>query len=216
VKSVEKPHVLVFGSSGAIGSECARVLSDKFDIFEANRNTEISQNPNKFSTVVWAQGLNHTSSFLDTTEEDWQRIFEANFDYVRRTVKDLLMNDLVLNPCNFIFIGSIWGELSRSNKSAYISSKSALSGLTRALAAELGGRGIRVNCLMPGVIDNVMSRNNLSSGQMENLITSTPTTSLINENNIARIVEFLALNNSAGISGQSIVVDNGWSIARSF
>jgi NAD(P)-dependent dehydrogenase (short-subunit alcohol dehydrogenase family) len=207
---------MVFGSSGAIGSECARVLADRFNVFEANRTTEILQNSYKFSTVVWAQGLNHTSNFLDTTEQDWQNIFEANFDYVRRTVKKLLDYDVVTNPSNFIFIGSIWSELSRSNKSAYISSKSALTGLTRALAVDLGERGIRVNCLLPGVIDNMMSRNNLTSDQIENLSSSTPTNELVNENNIARIVEFLALNNSAGISGQSIVVDNGWSIARSF
>jgi len=216
MKSIVNSHAMIFGSNGAIGSECARVLSDKFNVFEVDRNTDISQNSYKFSTVVWAQGLNHTSSFLDTTEQDWQNIFEANFDYVRRTVKELLVYDFVANPCNFIFIGSIWSELSRNNKSAYISSKSALAGLTRALAVDLGERGIRVNCLLPGVIDNKMSRNNLTSDQMKNLSSSTPTNELVNENNIARIVEFLALNNSAGISGQSIVVDNGWSIARSF
>ncbi|CAN2230694.1 SDR family NAD(P)-dependent oxidoreductase [Candidatus Planktophila dulcis] len=216
MKSVEKPDAIVFGSNGAIGSECVRVLSEKFQVLKADRNTEFSPNSNKFSTAVWAQGLNYTRNFLDTSEQDWKDIFESNFDYVRKTVKVLLDFNLVNSPCNFIFIGSIWSELSRTNKSAYISSKSALTGLTRALAVELGERRIRVNCLLPGVIDNKMSRNNLTVDQMENLISATPTMELITENNIAQIVEFLALNESCGISGQSIIVDNGWSIARSF
>jgi len=214
VNILEKPHAIVFGSSGAIGSECARVLSQNFEVFEADRTTIISQGSNQFSTAVWAQGMNYTGSFLDTTEQDWKSIFEANFDYVRKTTKDLLDSDAVSKPSNFIFIGSVWSELSRDNKSAYISSKSALVGLTRALAVELGERGIRVNCLLPGVIDNSMSRSNLAEEQINHLVTSTPTKNLISENDVARFVEFLALNNSCGISGQGIVLDNGWSIAR--
>ena len=216
MKFVEKRDAIVFGSNGAIGSECVRVLSEKFEVHKADRNTEFSPNTSKFSTAVWAQGLNYTRNFLDTSEQDWKDIFESNFDYVRKTVKVLLDFNLVNSPSNFIFIGSIWSELSRSNKSAYISSKSALTGLTRALAVELGERRIRVNCLLPGVIDNKMSRNNLTVDQMDNLISATPTRELITENNVAQIVEFLALNDSCGISGQNIVVDNGWSIARSF
>ena len=214
MKFVEKPSAIVFGSTGSIGSECAKVLSHEFEVIEANRETKISQCSVKFSTAVWAQGMNHTAGFVETTEQDWENLFEANFHYVRRTVTDLLAFDAVAEPCNFIFIGSVWSELSRENKSAYISSKSALVGLTRALAVELGERGIRVNCLLPGVIDNSMSQSNLTTHQIDRLKTSTPTKNLVSENNVARIVEFLALSNSSGISGQSIVVDNGWSIAR--
>jgi NAD(P)-dependent dehydrogenase (short-subunit alcohol dehydrogenase family) len=215
MKNIHKPHAIVFGSSGSIGSECAKTLSENFQVFEARRDTDLSRLDQQFSTAVWAQGMNLTQGFLDTSEKDWEDVFEANFDYTRRTARDLVAANAITAPSNFIFVSSIWSELARDNKSAYISSKSALTGLARALAVELGQRQIRVNCLLPGVIDNKMTRENLTGSQMTNLLSATPTEVLITEQNIARIVEFLALNQSAGISGQSIVVDNGWSIARS-
>ena len=215
MKSNNKQHAIVFGSTGSIGSECVKTLSSNFQVLEATRNTDLSRLDQKFSAAVWAQGMNLTQNFLDTSEQDWNSIFEANFDYIRRTVRDLVLANATTAPSSFIFIGSIWSQLARDNKSAYISSKSALAGLTRALSVELGKQNIRVNCLLPGVIDNKMTRQNLTEAQMTDLLASTPTEALVTEKNIARIVEFLAINESSGISGQSIVVDNGWSIARS-
>jgi NAD(P)-dependent dehydrogenase (short-subunit alcohol dehydrogenase family) len=168
----------------------------------------------KFSAVVWAQGLNQTKSFLETSEDDWYEIMEANFHFVRKTVKILVNEQLVQRPASFVFISSIWGDYAKNEKSSYVASKSALQGLTRSLAIELAPLGIRVNSVLPGIVDNSMTQSNLSLEQIKKVESETPGGRLITPLEIARIVKFFCSDESIGINGQSITVDNGWTIAR--
>jgi NAD(P)-dependent dehydrogenase (short-subunit alcohol dehydrogenase family) len=141
-------------------------------------------------------------------------MMEANFHFVRRSVLSLIEDNKVENPASFVFIGSVWSIFSKIDKSAYIVSKSALEGLARSLSVELAPANIRVNCVLPGVIDNSMTRSNLTELQLKRIQHETPGQKLITAVQVANIVKFLCSENSQGINGQSIIVDSGWSIAR--
>ena len=110
-----------------------------------------------------------------------------------------------------VVLSSVWQEISRTNKSAYIASKAALGGLVRALASDLGPKNITINAVLPGVTDSKMTNLNLTNTQIENIRKTTPTAKLVNLDQLASVIEFLVSKKSLGINGQSIIVDNGWS-----
>jgi 3-oxoacyl-[acyl-carrier protein] reductase len=73
---------------------------------------------------------------------------------------------------------------------------------------------ISINGLLPGIIDTPMTRKNLAQEQLNQIIDETPSKKLVRPEEIARVAEFLASKNSQGINGQSITVDNAWTISR--
>jgi NAD(P)-dependent dehydrogenase (short-subunit alcohol dehydrogenase family) len=208
-------NVLVFGSSGTLGSECAKYFASKgWNVLTSDRNVESLKNYVNLNAIVWAQGANHTSSFKEMEQEHWDEIWEANFVFVTKTLKFLLNSNSISDGARLVILSSVWESVARKNKSAYISSKAAIGGFIRSMACELGDINISINGLLPGIIDSPMTRKNLSKEQVIQIIDQTPGKKLVNPEEIARVTEFLASRNSQGINGQSITVDNAWTISR--
>jgi 3-oxoacyl-[acyl-carrier protein] reductase len=210
----KQPTALVFGSSGSIGGACVDLLSNDYQTFKGSRTFEDLNLGAPYDAVVWAQGINQTKHFMESSESDWESILDANLHFVRRSIVRLIENNLIMNPASFVFVGSVWSRLTRYEKSAYIVSKAALEGLAIGLAADLAQFGIRVNCVMPGVVDNLMTRENLTADQLSKIQTETLGGELISTRDVANVVRFLCSSDSSGVNGHSIVIDKGWSIAR--
>ena len=207
--------VLVFGATGTIGSYLVKNLSkNHFKIIPLSRDLSIISDLEKIEAVVWAQGINLTKEFLKTSDSEWHEIWEANLQFIINSLRELLINKCLINGSKLVVISSIWQNLSRTNKTAYITSKTAVGGLVRALSSELGSKKITINALLPGVIDTPMTSNNLTPTQIKKIINSTPTKQLIELKEVLHWVNFLISNSSDGLNGQSIVLDNGWSIHR--
>jgi NAD(P)-dependent dehydrogenase (short-subunit alcohol dehydrogenase family) len=208
-------NVLIFGSSGTLGSECVKHFADKkWNVFTSDRNIKEINSYKNLNAVVWAQGANLTASMQEMEKAQWDEIWEANFFFVVKTLKILLDNNSLAAGARLVVFSSVWEEVARKNKSAYISSKAAIGGFIRSMACELGDKNISINSLLPGIIDSPMTRKNLSTEQVNQIIDQTPGNRLVQPLEIARIAEFLASKNSQGINGQSITVDNAWTISR--
>jgi NAD(P)-dependent dehydrogenase (short-subunit alcohol dehydrogenase family) len=108
-----------------------------------------------------------------------------------------------------VIISSIWEESTRPNKLSYTISKSALSGLVKNIAIDLSSRNILINNVLPGVIDNEMSRKNLSETTMNYVKDYLHFNRLITLDDVYKTVKFLLCENT-GITGQSIKVDLGF------
>jgi NAD(P)-dependent dehydrogenase (short-subunit alcohol dehydrogenase family) len=208
-------NVLVFGSSGTLGSECAKHFAKKnWNVLTSDRNIIGIDSYKNLNAVVWAQGINLTASLQEMEIDQWDEIWEVNFFFVVKTLKALLNNDSFAEGARLVVFSSVWEEVARKNKSAYISSKAAVGGLIRSMACELGDKNISINGVLPGIIDTPMTRKNLSQEQVNQIIDQTPSKKLVRAEEIARVAEFLASKNSQGINGQSITVDNAWTISR--
>jgi NAD(P)-dependent dehydrogenase (short-subunit alcohol dehydrogenase family) len=208
-------NVLVFGSSGTLGSECAKHFAKKnWNVLTSDRNIIEIDSYKNLNAVVWAQGINLTASLQEMEIDQWDEIWEANFFFVVKTLKALLNDDSFAEGARLVVFSSVWEEVARKNKSAYISSKGAVGGLIRSMACELGDKNISINGVLPGIIDTPMTRKNLSQEQVNQIIDQTPSKKLVRAEEIARVAEFLASKNSQGIYGQSITVDNAWTISR--
>jgi hypothetical protein len=218
--------IILFGATGQIGSVINKRLSENFEIIQisskkiitsANAEAEILdqvKNKNSIDGVIWTQGINQNDSILDFKLSQFEAMIDANLKYILYTTKAILDLELLKNPSSLVIISSIWQEFAKKNKLSYSISKAALSALVKSLALDLSERNIRVNSILPGVVDNEMTRQNLSQDEILKITDRTPGRKLISSVNIADTAHFLLDQKSQGINGQSIFVDNGWSINR--
>ncbi len=209
------PKVLVFGASGTLGSACLHELKEQgFEAIPVGRDLSALKDIGKIDGAVWAQGVNFTGKFAEITDEAWDEIWDANFTFIVKSLGILLHNNSFNIGARLVVISSVWQELTRAEKVAYIASKAAVGGLVRGLASDLGPEGISINAVLPGVIDSPMTEKNLSLEQIDGIKLGTPGGELASSEEVAEVVAFLIGRKSAGINGQSIIVDRGWSITR--
>lgn len=218
-------NTLVFGASGTIGTAVTTQLkqngntvvtvsntSETTDFQMADGLESISKLGTKFNGCVWAQGLNMNDTLLNA--EKLQMIFSANVFFIIDTLKFLMEKDLLENSPRLVIVSSVWQKLSRKNKFSYSLSKSALHGLVSSVMSDFSHTGLRINAVLPGVIDSSMSRLNLSDQQLSKIELETPTQSLVTESELAKVISWLLSEESSGVNGQFINVDNGWSHVR--
>ena len=154
-------------------------------------------------------GVRIVKPFLDHTDEDWNTMIATNLTgpflcsravvpYMRRAGRGRIINT-----------ASIASFVGRPNRVAYVSAKSGLLGMTRAMAIDLGEMGITVNAIAPGSIDSPM---NAAQAQDTNNDwgKETPIGRWGTAEDVANAAVFLALDESSYITGADIKVDGGW------
>lgn len=208
-------RILVFGASGTLGKACSEELrAHGYEPIPVGRDLKVLESLGQVNGAVWAQGANFTGDLSETTSQTWDEIWDANFQYIVRSLEILLGKKSFNRGSRLVVMSSVWQEFSRPQKVAYIASKAAVGGLVRGLVADLGQDGISINAILPGVVDSPMTHEHLSSSQIAGIIEGTPTGELVTPTQIAKTVAFLIGPDSTGINGQSIIVDGGWSITR--
>ena len=153
-------------------------------------------------------GVLFDKAILDTTAEDYAAIFDVN---VRGP---LLMTKAVVPhlraPGRIINVSSVGARSGFEKLALYSASKAALEGMTRGLAAELGGNGTTVNAVAPGPTKSDMM-DDVPKDIVEMQLKSTPVQHRHGEaDDIAQVVAFLASENSRWISGQTISTSGGY------
>ena len=148
--------------------------------------------------------------------QEWERVVEVNLSsvfYVARATSSQLMRQ---RSGSMVNIASISGPFGIPRIGAYAASKSGIIGLTKTMAAEWSGFGVRVNTVAPGFIETPMNapfRNNPANAEQVAVIKSkTPAGRYGSAAEVAEAVVFLAGATSSYITGQTLYVDGGWSI----
>lgn len=109
-----------------------------------------------------------------------------------------------------INLSSIWSIVSKERRVAYAASKSAINGVTRTLALELGPYGILVNAIAPGYVNTELTRQNNSLEQIQAISENIPLQRLAEPAEIAEMVAFLCSEKNSYMTGQVLVVDGGY------
>jgi 3-oxoacyl-[acyl-carrier protein] reductase len=217
----------VFGASGEIGSAIVdKFKAENYEVTRFSREakpglfyslemlSESTSGLQQADSVVWASGVNLNDSINNYSEANLRDLLEANLFYITNGLAKLLETKLLKINCNLVIISSVWQGFSKQNKFSYTVSKSAIAGLVHSLTADLSPQGMRVNAILPGVVDTQMTRAVLTPEQILTIQKQTPTQSLVSLESVANLAYYLSTASSQGINGQSIVIDGGWSLVR--
>jgi 3-oxoacyl-[acyl-carrier protein] reductase len=172
---------------------------------------DIDSNFGGLDLLVNNAGLAHYGLITDITPEEWRRLFAVNVDAVFHCCRLAIPHMVNQKSGKIINFSSIWGLSGASCEAAYSASKSAVIGLTKALAKELGPSGINVNCVAPGVIMTEML-SSLSAQALETLREETPLGRIGQPSDVAELVAFLASDKANFITGQIISPNGGFVI----
>jgi NAD(P)-dependent dehydrogenase (short-subunit alcohol dehydrogenase family) len=159
-------------------------------------------------------GIGKAIPFTELTEEAWDRTFDVNSKGVFLMCKAAAGPLVERRHGAIVNISSIAGKEGYANWSAYVATKHAVIGLTRALARELGPEGVRVNAVCPGAIRTaIWGPEPQSTDDPERLFDELAARTALGRNqtveDIADAVEFLLGDGSRSITGQSLLVDSG-------
>ena len=159
-------------------------------------------------------GINMKSSALEVTDEDFARIMQTNLNGLFTLSREVACRMVVRQRGAILNITSMAALYGIPKVAAYTSSKTALIGLTRALAVELAPSGIRVNAIAPGFIFSDMTAKALDSDpdRRRRIMDRTPMGRMGNPEEIAAAALFLCSDAASFITGVNLPVDGGNSI----
>ncbi|MDA2981925.1 MAG: SDR family NAD(P)-dependent oxidoreductase [Actinomycetota bacterium] len=221
------PNLLIFGSTGTLGGAILdKYRAEKWGVTCAVRKvvndcdiqlplTSAILGDKKFDAVVFAQGANVNGSAMQTGTKELNELFEANVTVIAESVSVLMGADAINEGGRVVILSSLWEQFTRQEKFAYSVTKAAVGGLVRSLAVDLGRqKKILVNGILPGIINSPMVARTLSPEQIANVVSQTPISELASTVDVANSVYMFGSSLNTGISGQSIFVDRGFSVAR--
>jgi NAD(P)-dependent dehydrogenase (short-subunit alcohol dehydrogenase family) len=233
---MSRPVAVVTGAAQGIGRSVAEVLSSRgyavvrVDLQEqAEPHSVVADVSSAADVAVLGQQVRDWFGRVDvlvnnagvsllrpaesTTDAQWRRVIEVNLTGPFLLSQEFGRDMLAAATGSIVNIASIAGLQGIADRAAYNASKHGLIGLTRTLAAEWGGRGVRVNAVCPGWVKTEMDAADQAGGGYtdEDITGVNPMGRFAFPGDIASAVAFLADPGSAGfINGVALPVDGGW------
>ncbi len=180
---------------------------------------EVEKSLGPIDILVNNAGIAPSAPFEKTDTELWKKTFAVNVDGAFFATRAVLPGMVKRGWGRVVNLASIAGKVGFPYVSAYCASKHALVGLTRAVALEVAKKGVTVNAVCPGYVDTRMTREaverihaktGMPSEQAKgHLEQASPQGRMVGEDEVARLVAFLAEPGQLGINGQAINLDGG-------
>lgn len=159
-------------------------------------------------------GVNMKKEFTEVTDEEFQQVITTNLTSVFVVSREVVKQMLQKGSGSIIHISSMAAQYGIPKVIAYSASKTAIDGMTRAMAVELSPKGIRVNAIAPGFIETAMTAKALNSDpeRKQRVFSRTPIGHMGQPSDIAEAALFLVSDSAKYITGIVLPVDGGNSI----
>ncbi len=158
--------------------------------------------------VVNNAGITRDNLLLRMKEDEWQDVLNTNLNGLYRVIKPLLRAMMKARWGRIINVSSVVARMGNPGQSNYVASKAAMEGFTRALALEVGSRGITVNAVAPGFIETDMTES-LGDDVVELMLARVPLGRMGSTSDVAAAVGYLASDAAGYITGETLHVNGG-------
>jgi 3-oxoacyl-[acyl-carrier protein] reductase len=192
-----------------LGERVHVVVGDLSSVKDAQNLLDATNNSmGEINILVNNAGITKDKLAMRMTDEDWQLVLEVNLGAVFRLSRGCLRSMIKKRWGRIVNITSVVGASGNSGQANYAAAKAGTTGMTKAIAAEVASRGITVNCVAPGYIVTPMT-DSLDNSQKESLLTMIPIGRLGKPKDVAACVSFLASDEAAYVTGQTLHVNGG-------
>ena len=187
------------------------VVADMSRRTEADRLAQVAvEQLGRVDILVNNAGTNIPEAIDEISDDNWDRVMEINLGSVMALTRALVPQMKARRWGRVIHISSIMGFVSKAGRNGYSATKSALLGLARASALDLGPHGITVNCIAPGPFLTDLPGRLLSDEEKSEFARMTALGRWGDPNELVGPVLLLASDAGSYITGETLVVDGGW------
>lgn len=200
--------------AGELGAACIPVNGDVSSSADVQRvMTLIRDRFGRLDVVCNNAGIQGPLVPLpDYSEEDFDRVIAVDLKGAFLIMKHAIPLIAQSGGGSIINTSSIAALVALPGSAAYSASKAGVAALTKLAAAECVGEGIRVNAILPGVVDSGMTRGELTPEQREHVMAKTLMGRIGEADEIAKVAAFLASNDSSFMTGSLTVIDGGYTL----
>ncbi|MHA4809470.1 SDR family NAD(P)-dependent oxidoreductase [Flavitalea flava] len=198
-----------------LGERCIPLCQDLNDLAAIpGLVLRVKETYGKIDILVNNAGINMKKELTEVTDEEFYRVIHTNVMAVFTLSREVIKVMLEQGKGNIINISSMAAQYGLPKVIAYTASKTAIEGMTRAMAVELSPLGIRVNCIAPGFIATEMSGKALNGDEerKQKVLSRTPLGKLGEPDDIGEAALFLASESAKFLTGVILPVDGGNSI----
>lgn len=153
-------------------------------------------------------GLTRDGLSMRMSDEDWQQVIDVNMTATFKLAKGVQRGMMKRRTGRIINVASVVGVTGNPGQCNYVASKAGMIGWSKAMAAEVASRGITVNCIAPGFIATAMT-DALNDDQKEKINSTIPAGKMGSSEDIAAAAAYLASDEAAYVTGQTIHVNGG-------
>lgn len=181
--------------------------------------TQVHSQHGRLDLLVNNAGIGHVGAMLQTTGADLDRLYAVNVRGVFNVTKAFLPRMIERKAGNIINLASIGGVVGIRDRLAYCTTKFAVVGLTKSMALDHAGDGIRVNCICPGRVETPFVSARLKEyADPEKAYREMASTQALGRmakpEEIAHAALYLASDESAFVTGTAFLIDGGWSAGK--
>jgi 3-oxoacyl-[acyl-carrier protein] reductase len=189
--------------AGGIGGRAVQA-----DVSDPDEAKHLVEEAGDVDVLVNNAGVTRDGLLARMSDEDWKTVLETNLGGTFNTCRAVIRGMMKRRSGSIVNVSSIVGVHGNPGQTNYSASKAGIIGFTKALARELGSRGVRANVVAPGYISTRLT-NDLPQELQQAMLASTPLGRFGDPEDVAGAVRFLASDAAAFVTGEVLLVDGG-------